>query len=205
MSKNLFKNYKLAAICFFSLRFHLSFKPRFICPSIYYYLLGEREKYVLFNISVLVENLLKLKKFIKYSLASHNKFCFISFNPLYSNLAKQLALESKQNYITGSWFSGFFSRGLPSSFSNKLFKNDSLGFNFLRSSMPIFIFITLDNSENFLCEIRNFNLPVITISGLDQKLVGFSSYSIICETFSLESVFFYSKLLLNFLKINAKS
>lgn len=183
---------KLKNITFnlFFLRFYLSFKPKFTCPTTYYYILGEREKYIFFNLSSLVETLFKLQKFIKYGLNSGNSFCFVSFNPQYFAVTKLLALETKQNYVVGSWVNSFFSRSMP----QKGFALNGLDFSIQRNKMPIFIFITLENSENFFYELSYLHLPLVAITNTATNLKPFS-HAIVCETFSLETVFFYSRLL----------
>lgn len=179
---------------FYSLKLHLTYKVNHnYNPAVYYFLLGEREKYGFFNLSYTLRTLVKIKNFLKQALRTKSPFCFTSFNPYFFYLTKQLALETNQNYIIGEWVNGFFSKSLKSFFTFQSTKI-KLKFNLSRQVMPILVFISFDFAETFFYETQHLNLPSIIIADSSNDVKNFS-YPIICETISIETVFFYSRLL----------
>jgi ribosomal protein S2 len=197
------RNKKLVIVSnLLSLRFYLSFKKKFTFKFIYYYLIGEREKYVLLNLSLLASTLVKLSFFFKYSLIANNNFCFVSFNPTFANLTKQLALLTNQTYITGVWLNGFFSKFIDAKFFTAG-DYKKLDLNLFWTKMPIFIFITSANSKYFFSELLHLHVPTIAIIDGQTDPTKYA-YPIICETYSLESVFFYSRLLVYFINFFIK-
>lgn len=187
----------------FSLKLYLALKLKFNYSTTYYYLLGKREKYIFLNLSSLTNTLLKLQIFLKSAVKSGNSFCFVSFNPIYFNLTKQLALLSNQNYITGLWINSFFSRLLPFSLYKKIKSKNDLKLSYSRNKSPIFILITSENAENFLSEVSYLHLPIVGIVNPSID-ISFFSYAVVCETSSIETIFLYAKLL-NFFLLHDKS
>jgi ribosomal protein S2 len=139
-----------------------------------------------------------LQSFLKFCPPNKINVCFVSFNPTYSSLAKQLAMVTNQSYIEGYWVNGFFSKGMPDKLYG-FFHNNYFGSYIKKTVLSLLVFITLDKAELFLSESNSLNLPSVCFIDNSTVISDFT-YPILCEILSLDIIFFYSHILTFFLK-----
>lgn len=179
---------------FLNLKFYIVLKKSDVAKVNNYFLIGFKEKYKLLNLQVIYENLHRVQKFINWINLTNCSFCFVSFDKSYTFLTKRLATFTRSSYIVGSWLNGFFSRNMFKQLLKLRAGKNSLETDVTQFKTPVFILISSKKSEPFLHESCNLNLPYIILGDL-QKSLSFFSYQVACDTSSLESVFFFCRVL----------
>lgn len=164
----------------------------------YYIILGDREKYKLFNLKTLVDIIFRLHKFFKFAIEKKTAFCFVTFRKEFCQIAKSIALQLGQDYIIGSWVNGFVSRHMLVGVKKHLHISAALtkksSYSMHLGQRAVIVYLNENYSKNFLSEISIFNLPTIFLFG-SHNVSNFFTFVIPCEPNAYDIMFFYLRVI----------